>query len=190
MGIAFIDIFSIVKLKGAISVKHLRSAFIIGSLLLTHGVHAEFVAGSTPSQRPADAPKLSADNKNEAWYLHALKGVPAPYPAALCFLQDQGHWFTPFNKAGMTGPYDMRRWHSSQQTEVAGANPNRRPVGAPTVLNVDKNPLWIKKAFFGIEPPAPISVMAMLNSQGAWFTPFNRAGMTGPYDMRGWHFSS
>ncbi len=178
------------KAKRGISVKYLRSAFMMGSLLLSYGVQAEFVAGSTPSQRPADAPKLTADNKTEAWYQHALKGVSAPYPEALCFLQNQGHWFTPFNRAGMTGLYDMRRWHSSQHSEVAGTNPNRRPAGAPTVLNVDKNPAWVKKAFFGIEPPAPVSVMVMLESQGAWFTPFTRAGMTGAYDIRGWHFSS
>ncbi len=163
---------------------------MIGSLLLTHAAHAEFVAGSQPSQRPTDAPKLSSDNKDDAWYLHALKGVSMPYPAALCFLQHQGQWFTPFNRAGMTGPYDMRRWHSATSTVVAGEHPSRRPANAPNILNVEKNPLWVKKALWGIQLPAPFSVVSMLHSQGAWFTPFTRAGMTGPYDMRGWHVSS
>ncbi|MEY3220184.1 MAG: hypothetical protein RIT27_1541 [Pseudomonadota bacterium] len=169
---------------------YLRSAFLVGSLCLTCAAHAEFVAGSNPAQRPADAPKITADNKDAAWYQQALRGVSAPYPAALCFLQHQGHWFVPFTRAGMTGPYDIRHWHSSQQAAVAGEHPSRRPADAPMVLSVDKNPMWLKRAFFGIEPPAPNSVMAMLNSQGAWFTPFIRAGMTGPYDVRGWHFSS
>lgn len=170
--------------------KYLRSAFMIGSFLVSHAVCADFVAGSTPSQRPADAPKLAADNKDEAWYQQALKGVPAPYPAALCFLQHQGQWFTPFTRAGMTGPYDLRRWHASQQVTIAGEHPNQRPASAPKVLNVEKNPLWVKKALWGVIMPVPASVAGMLQSQGAWFTPFTRAGMTGPYDMRGWHFSS
>lgn len=170
--------------------KYLRSAFIVGSLCLTCAAQAEFVAGSAPSQRPADAPSIAADNKDEAWYQQALRGISAPYPAALCFLQHQGAWFTPFIHAGMTGPYDIRRWHSSQQPAIAGEHPDRRPADAPVVVEFNKNPLWLKRAFFGIEPPAPTSVMTMLNSQGAWFTPFTRAGMTGPYDMRGWHFSS
>lgn len=170
--------------------KSLRSVCMVGGLLLTCAAPAQFVAGSQPSQRPADAPKLSDDNKDEAWYFHALTGVSAPYPASLCFLQHQGQWFTPFNRAGMTGPYDIRRWHSAAYPVIAGEYPNRRPTHAPNLLNVEKNPLWLNKALRGIQPPVPLSVVSMLNSQGAWFTPFNRAGMTGPYDIRGWHASS
>lgn len=170
--------------------KYLCSVLMMGGFLLSHAVHADFVAGSTPSQRPADAPKLTADNKDEAWYQQALQGISTPYPVALCFLQHQGHWFTPFTRAGMTGPYDMRRWHSSQQSTIAGEHPSHRPIGAPNVLNVNKNHLWFKKALWGIEPPIPLGITAILVSQGAWFTPFTRAGMTGTYDLRSWHFSS
>lgn len=43
--------------------------------------------------------------------MRALTGVEPPYPASLRFLEDQGAWHTPFIHPGMTGPYDIRRWH-------------------------------------------------------------------------------
>lgn len=67
------------------------------------------LAGLNPSERPANAPELTAipvvDSKQ------ALRGVSAPIPDSLKFLKDQGAWFTPFTKPGMTGPYDIRGWH-------------------------------------------------------------------------------
>ncbi len=71
------------------------------------------VAGTKPDQRPADAPVVHELEKNGAWYDHALTGVDSPYPYSLRFLEDQGAWFTPFTRPGMTGPYDIRGWHQS-----------------------------------------------------------------------------
>lgn len=70
-----------------------------------------FVAGSTPSARPANAPSLLAVARDAGWYDKALSGVAAPYPQSLKFLADQGNWYTPFTEPGMTGPYDIRHRH-------------------------------------------------------------------------------
>ncbi len=71
------------------------------------------VAGTQPDQRPAAAPVIEQFTKGQAWYQQALTGITQPYPASLRFLEDQGAWYTPFNQPGMTGPYDIRGWHSS-----------------------------------------------------------------------------
>lgn len=70
-----------------------------------------FIAGAEPSVRPADAPVVQELRKDATWYQQALSGVEQPYPYSLRFLEDQGNWFTPFRKPGMTGPYDLRNWH-------------------------------------------------------------------------------
>lgn len=72
---------------------------------------APFIAGTTPSQRPDGAPAITEMTKDAAWYAQALTGVEQPYPASLRFLEDQGAWFDPFIRPGMTGPYDIRHWH-------------------------------------------------------------------------------
>ena len=61
----------------------------------------------------ADPPygNTSGPERIEQWYQRALTGVAPPYPSSLRFLEDQGEWYTPFNHPGMTGPYDIRRWH-------------------------------------------------------------------------------
>lgn len=69
------------------------------------------VAGSQPDRRPANAPMIHGYPKPTAWYAHALHGVLAPFPPTLGFLEFQGAWYTPFNRPGMTGPYDLRHWH-------------------------------------------------------------------------------
>lgn len=69
-----------------------------------------FIAGSTPHQRPANAPTITQSGKPEGWYGRALYGVSAPYPHSLRFLEDQGNWYTPFNWPGMPGYYDIRHW--------------------------------------------------------------------------------
>jgi len=70
-----------------------------------------FIAGLNPGQRPANAPVITEVFKNQAWYARALTGVSQPYPYSLHFLDDQGNWYTPFNRPGMTGYYDIRGWH-------------------------------------------------------------------------------
>ena len=71
------------------------------------------IAGVKPHQRPENAPTITqAPTKDGEWYANALHGVAPPYPASLRFLEDQQNWFTPFTRSGMTGPYDIRGWHS------------------------------------------------------------------------------
>lgn len=108
----------------------LRGALILTHVLLAHALLApagaalaadrtandsaqapSFVAGTAPSMRRPDAPALSAVAKDARWYQSALSGVDSPYPTSLKFLDDQGNWYTPFTQPGMTGRYDLRRWH-------------------------------------------------------------------------------
>lgn len=86
---------------------------VIGLLLCSSAGAAETgaVAGLVPSERPAGAPVVTGMAKAAEWYARALTGIEPPYPASLRFLEDQGAWHTPFTHPGMTGPYDIRRWH-------------------------------------------------------------------------------
>lgn len=70
------------------------------------------IAGLEPSQRPEGAPAIREVQRDAEWYRRALTGISQPYPASLRFLEDQGNWYTPFNRPGMTGPYDIRGWHA------------------------------------------------------------------------------
>lgn len=69
------------------------------------------VAGSEPWQRPQGAPVIEWVNHDRRWYEEALTGINQPYPRSLWFLDNQGNWHTPFNRPGMTAPYDLRGWH-------------------------------------------------------------------------------
>ena len=69
---------------------------------------------------------------------------------------------------------------------VAGLAPHQRPPGAPTVREFAPDPEWRARALTGIAAPVPPS-LGFLNSQGAWYTPFNRPGMPGYYDLRQWY---
>jgi len=70
-----------------------------------------FISGLAPDRRPANAPVITEVFKDQAWYARALTGVTWPYPNSLRFLDNQGNWYTPFNRPGMTGLYDIRGWH-------------------------------------------------------------------------------
>lgn len=86
----------------------------------------EFIAGAEPSQRPVGAPVLASFTRNAAWYRIALSGIEAPpYPFSLRFLEDQGAWYTPFNRPGLTGPYDIRNWHASASGGAGRSVPGR-----------------------------------------------------------------
>lgn len=93
------------------------SASLIGlSLSLTvHSVMAASdypVAGTTPWQRPDGAPAIEwVQQRDRAWYQKGLTGINLPYPHSLYFMDNQGNWYTPFTRPGMTGPYDLRGWH-------------------------------------------------------------------------------
>lgn len=69
---------------------------------------------------------------------------------------------------------------------IAGVNPDRRPENAP-VLRENVRPAGSEERFFfGVSRPRPASLSWFVD-QGGWYTPFDRPGMTGPYDIRAWH---
>lgn len=74
---------------------------------------------------------------------------------------------------------------SQEQQYIAGLAPSVRPP-APVLTDYPKPQAWYVAALRGVEPPYPPSLV-FLDSQGAWFQPFIHPGMTGPYDLRGWH---
>jgi hypothetical protein len=67
---------------------------------------------------------------------------------------------------------------------VAGLAPHQRPANAPVLTTSPV--LDARQSLRGVSSPVPDS-LKFLNDQGAWFTPFTHPGMTGPYDLRGWH---
>jgi len=44
-----------------------------------------------------------------------------------------------------------------------------------------------QRLLHGIKPPIPESIQRWAKDQGGWFNPFVYPGMTGRYDLRGWH---
>lgn len=69
---------------------------------------------------------------------------------------------------------------------IAGINPSQRPAGAPTITEVKHGKEWESRFFYGISKPYPPHLGTPAN-WGNWFVPFDRPGMTGKYDIRGWH---
>ena len=70
---------------------------------------------------------------------------------------------------------------------IAGTDPGARPEGAPVVQQFRPDAAWQERALHGLEEPIPPSILGWLDDQGAWFSPFVKPGMTGPYDLRHWH---
>ena len=104
---------------GKIGKMLLRSGALgFAQLLLVCAANAEpttlAIAGLAPWERPAGAPVIGEMAKDGEWYVRALHGVQPPYPASLRFLEDEGAWYTPFIRPGMTGPYDIRHWHGGE----------------------------------------------------------------------------
>jgi len=69
---------------------------------------------------------------------------------------------------------------------ISGQNPSERPKDAPVIENVEHEGAWYAQALHGISEPYPFS-LKFLEDQGNWETPFNKPGMPGRYDIRGWH---
>ncbi|MCB9871633.1 MAG: hypothetical protein H6983_09120 [Ectothiorhodospiraceae bacterium] len=76
------------------------------------------IAGTQPGARPAGAPVVSTMNHDGEWYARALTGLAPPYPRSFRFLEDQGAWYTPFDRPGMTGRYDIRGWHTDPEASA------------------------------------------------------------------------
>ena len=71
-------------------------------------------------------------------------------------------------------------------SEIAGLQPSMRPAGAPVIAEMAKPDGWYSAALTGVSKPYPASLKFLVD-QGNWFSPFLHPGMTGPYDIRGWH---
>ncbi|MDR0274866.1 MAG: hypothetical protein LBI48_05935 [Burkholderiaceae bacterium] len=69
---------------------------------------------------------------------------------------------------------------------VAGLHPDRRPDAVPQLEEAARTPDQLERALRGIEKPVPGNV-ASIAATGNWWVPLRRPGMTGPYDLRGWH---
>lgn len=70
------------------------------------------ISGLKPYQRPEGAPSIVQITHDSEWYTRALTGVSKPYPESLRFLDNQGNWYTPFDRPGMSAPYDIRGWQA------------------------------------------------------------------------------
>jgi len=90
--------------------------FLIGQFCLIAVASAQVteVAGLRPDQRPAGAPVVERFEQSEAWKAQALKGVGEPR-TGVGFLNDQGAWYTPFNRPNMPGRYDIRQLHDNEK---------------------------------------------------------------------------
>jgi hypothetical protein len=73
---------------------------------------------------------------------------------------------------------------------VAGLTPDRRPEGAPVISEISDTKHIEQRLLYGIEKPVPESIQGWVGYQGRWFNPFAYPGMTGRYDLRGWHSNS
>jgi hypothetical protein len=82
----------------------------------------------------------------------------------------------------------MKGAEADASPPIAGLQPDRRPM-APVITDVARSESWYARAFTGVEQPYPWS-LRFVNEQGNWHNPFMTPGMTGPYDIRGWHRQS
>jgi len=70
---------------------------------------------------------------------------------------------------------------------VAGLHPDRRPDAAPPQPSeVMRTPEQVERALHGVEKPVPGNVESIA-ATGSWWVPLRQPGMSGPYDIRGWH---
>lgn len=87
-------------------------ALVCAMLPLSVVAEKPAVAGLNPAQRPVGAPLLDSFEQSETWRANALQGIHEPR-TGLGFLKDQGAWYTPFNRPGLPGRYDIRGLHDS-----------------------------------------------------------------------------
>ncbi|MBK6972383.1 MAG: hypothetical protein IPJ21_04635 [Sterolibacteriaceae bacterium] len=68
---------------------------------------------------------------------------------------------------------------------IGGARPAERPADAP-VMRASDHDRSEARQMRGVVAPYPKSLRFVAN-HGGWFTPFTEPGMTGRYDLRGYH---
>jgi hypothetical protein len=69
---------------------------------------------------------------------------------------------------------------------IAGSTPSHRPDSAPVIKQHELTPEALGRRLHGVADPLPNNVVDAALA-GAWFMPLAYPGMTGPYDIRGWH---
>lgn len=72
------------------------------------------------------------------------------------------------------------------QPFVAGLLPDRRPEAAPRLTAAEPEAQLKQRRLQGVSQPWPGNV-ERIAEQGRWYSPMFLAGMTGLYDLRGWH---
>lgn len=75
---------------------------------------------------------------------------------------------------------------SAAEKSVAAERRSTRPAGAPTLTQFGRTDAWRAEALRGVSQPHPAG-LKFLDSQGAWYTPFDRPGVPDRYDLRGLH---
>ncbi|HMZ01010.1 MAG TPA: hypothetical protein PLW24_20690 [Burkholderiaceae bacterium] len=85
--------------------------------------------------------------------------------------------------AGLSGAPVLAQ---SLDLSVAGLQPDRRPEAAPRQVAPTADAALKQRRLQGVEQPWPGNV-ERIAEQGAWFSPMFAPGMTGRYDLRGWH---
>ena len=80
---------------------------------------ADFVAGTAPSQRPANAPTIKQHQITPDALGKRLHGVSDPLPTNVVDAAMAGAWFMPLAHPGMTYPYDLRGWHRANTPEAS-----------------------------------------------------------------------
>lgn len=89
---------------------------LIGGVVWASEPSQGFIAGLAPHERPESAPVLKQATPESVRLDKATHGIAGPVPESIQgFLKDQGAWYTPFSRPGMTSVYDIRGWHRQNE---------------------------------------------------------------------------
>lgn len=72
------------------------------------------VAGLKPDRRPEGAPVVQPVPVNAATKSARLAGISEPWPGNVERIAEQGPWYSPMFRPGLTGPYDLRGLHGAR----------------------------------------------------------------------------
>lgn len=126
-----------------------------------------------PSQRPVNAP-VATFERGIGWYTGALAGIAKPYPYSLMFLDNQGAWYTPFNRPGMPGYYDIRGLHPHPVGNDADYGAAKKPdnkaegmVGMSGIIAMSSENAPLESSAITLpEERGAVGYCAILNSTG------------------------
>lgn len=146
-----------------------KSISIFLGMVAICGLCANVYAADAPAMTGMDAAKTDTTKAAEAKPAEPAKAEPAKAEPAKA---------EPAKAAAPADPL--------AGVFIAGTAPHQRPESAPVIKEMKKDKAWYDNAVTGVSRPFPWS-MKFLESQENWFTPFTHPGMTGKYDIRGWH---